>query len=153
MTIASLPFLGFALLAALLYNAAPGLRARQAVFLAINLLFLATFSHDPLAWLPFAGFLGAGYAGVWLLQTVRARWFWPLLGAVVVLFFWLKKYAFLPSATFLTLPYVTIGISYIFFRVAHLLIDAHDGQLPGRVSPVAYLNYTLNFTSLVSVPI
>lgn len=45
------------------------------------------------------------------------------------------------------------GQAGIFFRVMHVVIDAHGGDLPDRVPPVAYLNYVLNFTSLVSGPI
>jgi alginate O-acetyltransferase complex protein AlgI len=71
---------------------------------------------------------------------------------VVVLFFWLKRYSFLPSASFLPFAYSVLGLSYIFFRVAHVIIDAQGGDL-GRISLVAYLNYVLNFTSLVSGPI
>ncbi len=46
-----------------------------------------------------------------------------------------------------------IGLSYIFFRTVHVVIDAHGGDLPERVPLIAYLNYVLNFTSLVSGPI
>jgi len=35
----------------------------------------------------------------------------------------------------------------------HLIIDAHDGNLGRKVGPLEYLNYTLNFTTLVSGPI
>jgi D-alanyl-lipoteichoic acid acyltransferase DltB (MBOAT superfamily) len=154
MTIASFAFLGFALVVALLYNLARPVWWRQGVFLVANLSFLASFSSQITTFIPLAGFMGLGYAGIWLMQSGKAaRWFWPLLGALVLAFFWLKKYSFLPSSSFLGMSYVTIGLSYIFFRVVHCLIDAHDGNLPGRVGVVGYLNYTLNFTSLVSGPI
>jgi D-alanyl-lipoteichoic acid acyltransferase DltB (MBOAT superfamily) len=68
---------------------------------------------------------------------------------------WLKKYAFLPSSLYLRAPYVTLGLSYIFFRVLHLIIDARSPHttLPRHISLVSYLNYTLNFTTLVAGPI
>jgi D-alanyl-lipoteichoic acid acyltransferase DltB (MBOAT superfamily) len=72
---------------------------------------------------------------------------------IIGLFFWLKKYSFLPSATYLSFPYMTVGLSYVFFRALHLIIDAHDMEAIGRVGPLQYLNYTLNFTSIVSGPI
>lgn len=46
-----------------------------------------------------------------------------------------------------------MGLSYVFFRVMHLIIDSHQGDLDGRVGLLSYLNYTLNFTSLTSGPI
>jgi len=54
---------------------------------------------------------------------------------------------------FLKFPYVTIGLSYVFFRVLHLIIDAHQKSVGSAVSAIDYANYTLNFTSLVSGPI
>jgi alginate O-acetyltransferase complex protein AlgI len=156
MNVPSLTFLGFtALVAALLYV----WRAswwRDAVLLATNIGFLATFSQNPLAWLPFAGFLALGYAGVRMLQSGRKaiRQLFPLLCfAIVFIYIWLKQYTFIPAAALLHFPYAVIGLSYVFFRVLHLVIDAHDGTLPDRVGPVSYLNYTLNFCSIVSGPI
>ena len=156
MNVPSLTFLGFtALVAALLYV----WRAswwRDAVLLVANIGFLATFSQNPLAWLPFAGFLALGYAGVRMLQSGRkaTRRLFPLLCfAIVFIYIWLKQYTFIPVAALLHFPYAVIGLSYVFFRVLHLVIDAHDGTLPDRVGPVSYLNYTLNFCSIVSGPI
>ena len=71
----------------------------------------------------------------------------------IAVFFWLKRYSFVPSAIFIPYPYVLIGLSYIFFRVLHLIIDSHQGAIEGRVGMLSYLNYTLNFTSLTSGPI
>jgi D-alanyl-lipoteichoic acid acyltransferase DltB (MBOAT superfamily) len=65
----------------------------------------------------------------------------------------LKKYAFLPEASFLHFPYFTLGLSYIFFRVLHLLIETGDGNEERHIGPGAYLLYMLNFTTLVSGPI
>jgi D-alanyl-lipoteichoic acid acyltransferase DltB (MBOAT superfamily) len=71
----------------------------------------------------------------------------------VIAFIWLKKYTFLPDATFLRFAYTTLGLSYIFFRVLHMIIDAHQQELSGPITPLSYLNYTLNFTTLISGPI
>src|ERR1019366_3087392 len=66
---------------------------------------------------------------------------------------WLKKYTFLPEGIFLHAPYFTLGLSYIFFRVLHVLIETGDGAETRHISLGAYLLYTLNFTTLVSGPI
>jgi D-alanyl-lipoteichoic acid acyltransferase DltB (MBOAT superfamily) len=66
---------------------------------------------------------------------------------------WLKKYTFLPEGAFLHYPYFTLGLSYIFFRVLHLLIETGDGTEKRHIGLGAYLLYTINFTTFVSGPI
>jgi D-alanyl-lipoteichoic acid acyltransferase DltB (MBOAT superfamily) len=50
-------------------------------------------------------------------------------------------------------PYFTLGLSYIFFRVLHLLIEAGNWNETRPIGLTAYLTYTLNFTTLISGPI
>ena len=151
---ASFQFIGFALLVAIVFNLHRSVAWRQAILLIASIGFLTFFSRDPIAWLPLAGFLGFGFISIRRLQSGSGRaLFVPALIAAVAGFVWLKKYTFLPSALFLPFPYVTLGLSYVFFRVLHLMIDAKDGAAPNQISVVSYLNYTLNFTTLVSGPI
>ncbi len=155
MASASFRFLAFAVAVIILLNfRARSVVWRQAVLLVASLCFLAFFSTSPRAYLPLAGFLAFGFAGLRAMQRGFRRSAYALfvVGAIAA-FVWLKKYTFVPSPLFLPFPYLTLGLSYIFFRVLHLIIEAHDGALPDRVSPVSYLNYTLNFTTLVSGPI
>jgi D-alanyl-lipoteichoic acid acyltransferase DltB (MBOAT superfamily) len=77
---------------------------------------------------------------------------WCVL-AIIFAYIWLKKYTFLPEGIFLHFPYFTVGLSYIFFRVLHLLIEAGDDNEAPRIGLGPYLLYTLNFTTLVSGPI
>lgn len=154
MNTASLQFLVFGALAACLYNVFRPVWWRQGMLLLANLYFLTTFSKDIRAFVPFAAFLLAGYWGIQAAQRAQTRrWFVPSLVAMIAAFIWLKKYAFLPSGSFLHFAYVTIGMSYILFRVLHVMIDAHGGSLSVRIGPVSYLNYTLSFMTLVSGPI
>jgi alginate O-acetyltransferase complex protein AlgI len=74
---------------------------------------------------------------------------WSLL-AVIFAYGWLKKYTLLPDRIFINHPYFTLGLSYIFFRVLHLLIEAGNLDEKRRIGPGAYLLYTLNFTTLIS---
>jgi D-alanyl-lipoteichoic acid acyltransferase DltB (MBOAT superfamily) len=103
--------------------------------------------------LPLALFLLVGYAGLKLIESGRARTVTPLVVATILLYVWLKKYTFLPAPLFLRISYSTLGLSYIFFRIVHLLVDASNDALPGKVGVTAYLTYTLNFTTLVAGPI
>jgi D-alanyl-lipoteichoic acid acyltransferase DltB (MBOAT superfamily) len=154
MATASFAFLGFALLAALIYNAHPSLFWRAAILLITNLCFLATFSHNPAAFIPLAVFLAAGFFGLRLMQRPHTRaTCWIVVATIVTAFIWLKKYTLLPEETFLRFAYTTLGLSYIFFRVLHMIIDAHQQELSDPVTPLSYLNYTLNFTTLISGPI
>jgi D-alanyl-lipoteichoic acid acyltransferase DltB (MBOAT superfamily) len=150
----SYEFLGFAALVALLINVSGAPLWRRWVLLLANVAFVLSFTHDSAQLAPFAGLLALGYAGV---KIGESRKFGALCAGFVVslllAFCWLKRYAFVPSAAFLPFPYLTVGMSYVFFRIAHLVVDAFSGALPGRVGLVSYLSYTLSFTSLVSGPI
>jgi D-alanyl-lipoteichoic acid acyltransferase DltB (MBOAT superfamily) len=139
----------------IVFNIGPSVAWRQFVLLAASIGFLGFFSHRPAEFVPLAAFLLFGFLSLRLMQAGATRLFVPLVIVATVSFIWLKKYAFLPSALFLRAPYVTLGLSYILFRVLHLIIDACSRPtiLPRNVSLVSYLNYTLNFTTLVSGPI
>jgi alginate O-acetyltransferase complex protein AlgI len=152
MNVPSFAFLLFALIGAIAFHLLPWRGWRQAVMLVVNLSFFASFApHHPLAYIPFAGFLLLGYVG--LARGAGRLTGWLVICGILVMFFWLKKYTFIPSQLFIGHPYVTIGLSYVFFRVLHLAIDAHQGDLPERPSLLSYLNYTLNFTCLIAGPI
>jgi D-alanyl-lipoteichoic acid acyltransferase DltB (MBOAT superfamily) len=123
------------------------------VLLLASLVFLALLAHSLIVFLPLAGFLLLGYIGLVLLEKGWSKGMaWSIL-AVILAYIWLKKYTFLPEGSFLRFPYFTLGLSYIFFRVLHLLIEAGDGDEKRRIGLGAYLLYTLNFTTFVSGPI
>jgi D-alanyl-lipoteichoic acid acyltransferase DltB (MBOAT superfamily) len=151
---ASLQFLTFAFVVVILHNLSGSAAWRQAVLLGASLWFLASFSASPQAYVPLIAFLTIGYIGVRAMQSTRgARAYAPLLLSVIAVFFWLKHYAFIPRSLFLHFPYLTVGFSYILFRVLHLIVDARGQNLPGKVTVISYLNYCLNFTTLLSGPI
>lgn len=154
MTVPSLHFLLFAAVAALVFNLSAAVWWRRVILLAANVIFLASFSRDLISFLPLAGFLAFGFVAQRISGNVSgARLFVALLAVIVSTFFWLKRYTFVPNELFLPFPYLLIGLSYIFFRVLHVIIDRHQGSIDERVGLLSYLNYTLNFTSLISGPI
>ncbi|MDR3507352.1 MAG: MBOAT family O-acyltransferase [Caulobacteraceae bacterium] len=150
----SFQFLGFAVVGAVLFNLSGALIWRRLVLLALNLVFFALFASGVVSVLPFAAFLLTGYLGVVLLRNRPSQGlFLAFLALVLFEFFWLKRYSFIPGSITLPFVYVTIGLSYVFFRVLHLVIEAQQGGLKARVSPLSYVNYTLNFPALISGPI
>ncbi len=154
MSVPSLLFLIFALVGAVFFNLSAAGPWRQAVLLVVNIAFLASFAHDPVVYVPFLGFLAFGFLAQGATREgARPRLFLALVVLMVAAFVWLKRYSFVPKETFLAFPYLLIGFSYVFFRVLHLLIDSHQGAIERKVGLVSYLNYTLNFTSLISGPI
>jgi D-alanyl-lipoteichoic acid acyltransferase DltB (MBOAT superfamily) len=117
--------------------------------LAASVYFLSTFSRSVVEFLPLAGFLLAGFV---LLRTAE-RFPAFAIGATLLLYFWLKRYTFVPSSLWLPFGYVTVGLSYILFRLLHLIIEArNDAQfraMPARI----YLSYLIGFNTLVAGPI
>jgi D-alanyl-lipoteichoic acid acyltransferase DltB (MBOAT superfamily) len=154
MNVPSYEFLGFAAVVAIAINCSRASGWRRAVLLVANLAFILSFTHDPRQLAPFAALLFAGYGCMKLVERSKQRVvFAAICVGIVFAFCCLKRYAFIPSDAFLPFAYFTVGMSYVFFRVLHLIIDAYQDALPQRVGPVDYVNYTLNFTSLVAGPI
>jgi alginate O-acetyltransferase complex protein AlgI len=126
---------------------------RSSVSLIASVVFLALLANAPVSFLPLAGFLLSGYLGVLIVQrrlTGHAAW---IILAMIFGYIWLKKYMFLPDYIFLQFSYFTLGLSYIFFRVLHLIIDSDEGVRTRTIRLHEYLLYTLNFTTFVSGPI
>ena len=150
---ASIQFVFFGLAAALVSSFTRSRLWRSAVLLLTSLLFIGLVERNPLELLPLAAFLGLGYACLFFLKRKWSRTLPVILVAVMFTYIWLKKYTFLPETIFLHSPYFTLGLSYIFFRVLHVLIEAGDNAEFERISLGQYLVYTLNFTTFISGPI
>jgi D-alanyl-lipoteichoic acid acyltransferase DltB (MBOAT superfamily) len=148
-----IPFLGLCLAVVALYYALKFPAWRRTVLLLANLGFLTTFFPGLQAGIPFAVFLIAGYLGLRLIRWRPRTAFVPILIGTIAAFVWLKKYAFVPAGLTLHFAYGTVGLSYILFRVLHLMIDTSSGAIAERVSFVSFFNYATSFTTLVSGPI
>ena len=153
---ASLQFVLFGLITAALSNLSRSRVWRSNVLMLATLTFAAILAKSALVLIPLAAFLLFGYGALALRERGWSRGSAWSIPAVIFAYVWLKKYTFLPERFFLHFPYFTLGLSYIFFRVLHLLIEAGEGAGPEekrRIGFVPYLLYTLNFTTLVSGPI
>jgi D-alanyl-lipoteichoic acid acyltransferase DltB (MBOAT superfamily) len=124
------------------------------VFLVANLLFIASFTRSPHVLMPFAVFLAWGYLSVRMATVLRGSGPSALfVFGTLLLFCWLKKYWFLSFLSFLPFPYLSIGLSYAFFRVMGLIIDARYDPAIARIGPLDYFNFAMNFPTMVAGPI
>jgi len=153
---ASVQFVLFGLIAAALSNLSRSRVWRSSVLMLASLAFVAILAKSALVLIPLAAFLLFGYGALALRQrgwSGGAAWSIP---AVIFAYVWLKKYTFLPERFLLHFPYFTLGLSYIFFRVLHLLIEAGENagsEEQRHIGFMPYLLYTMNFTTLISGPI
>jgi D-alanyl-lipoteichoic acid acyltransferase DltB (MBOAT superfamily) len=153
-SILSWGFIQLALAAIVLLSA---LRAapRQIAFLGLNLVFVWGLLLGPagaVATLLFA-FLGYTLVRLGMLHGPRAQMFGLLV--LVALFVYLRGYdvvnLVLPKLPFARLL-STVGLSFLFFKIVHVMIDARAGTL-GRFDLLTYLNYCLNFSTFMMGPI
>ncbi|MFT3735048.1 MAG: MBOAT family O-acyltransferase [Rhodocyclaceae bacterium] len=154
MDIASPLFVFFALLVALCANAFPAPEARRRVMALSSAVFIVSHVDSAMALLPLALFLVLGFALVRVLQArPSTSTLVASLALVIVGFVHLKHYSFADSLPALPFIYLSLGLSYILFRLIHLMVDAAQGGLPARVGALDFFNYQCNFLSFVSGPI
>jgi alginate O-acetyltransferase complex protein AlgI len=153
MDTASVQFIMFGLAAAVLSNLSRSPIWRSSVLALASVVFLGVLAQRPIVLVPLIGFLLLGYVGIALQRPGRAALTGASIILVVLVYIWLKKYTFLPNRVFLQHPYFTLGLSYIFFRVLHVLIEAPDGGEVRHTGLGRFLLYNLNFTTLASGPI
>jgi alginate O-acetyltransferase complex protein AlgI len=140
MTGPSFAFVAFGIVVAVLVAVGRSLAWRQSVFLAASIVFLALLSRDPFAYLPLLGFIGVGYVAIRAASSGSTRVFPLVVAAVLVLFVWLKRYAFVPERVWLPGAYLTVGLSYMLFRLLHLVIEARTDAALGRLPLRSYLS-------------
>ena len=150
---ASLRFIIFGLGVAVIANLSRSNQWRSAVLLVSSILFVGMLASSAMDVAPLAGFLALGYCCILAVRRGSTRAIPVSVILVIFAYVWLKKYTFLPGSTFLHAPYLTLGLSYIFFRVLHLIVEAGEAPEGSRINPMEYLLYNLNFLTFVSGPI
>lgn len=154
MDLVSFQFLLFALLAIISLRLVRTLTLRPILVLALNGIFLASFLERPADAMPVATMLALGYVSLCAVSLKPSRLLLGLvIAAIVLLFVWLKRYTVLMEVLPADLPALqVVGLSYILFRILHLVIDVSQGtqRLP---SIIRYLNYCLFFPTFLSGPI
>jgi len=149
-----LRFIALAVAALLLLRALRGW-PRQVAFLALNLLFVGPLVLGTVGATGTVVFVLLGYALVQV--AIRKERRGLVTGGIllVAVFVYMRRYDFLAwilPGSLLTTALRTTGLSFVFFKVLHVMIDAYSGAL-GRLDPLTYLNYCLNFTTFIMGPI
>jgi alginate O-acetyltransferase complex protein AlgI len=154
MSLISLNFIFFAIVTVLLYQLWANSKYRELLLFAASALFIASYADNVVRLLPLLTFLLIGYV---FIELVRLRKLGSLFVAAIVItlivYIVLKQYSFVRNYIALPFSYLTIGLSYILFRILHIIIDTREGALSERISPLRYLNYTTNFLCFISGPI
>ncbi|MDQ7250217.1 MBOAT family O-acyltransferase [Dongia sedimenti] len=154
MDVASITFVLFALAAALIFHAVANPLYRKTVLTLANLAFIASYLAEVRQVLPLAFFLLFGYGMIELVRQRRSGWALTLgLVFTLALYIFLKRFSFLSDLPTLPFSYLIIGLSYILFRIVHLIVDARSEPWDKPIEPWSYLNYTCNFLTMVSGPI
>ncbi|MEO6854449.1 MAG: MBOAT family O-acyltransferase [Rhodoferax sp.] len=154
MAFTSLTFIAFVAAVVLLFNATKQPMVRSAVLLGANGVFIWCYIDSTIQLLPLAAFLLVSYGMIEVVRRSRsAHSLWFGLAVAITAFIYLKKFSFLDASLLLPFPYLIIGLSYVLFRVLHLMVDAKQGELPRPVSLLDFLNYTCNFLTFVAGPI
>ena len=129
--------------------------ARQMVFLVANVVFVWGLLLGTKGTLSTVAFCLLGYIIVCLILW-RPRWcFLPGIAVYVLLFVYMQNYDFLGHILpegMLTRILRTVGLSFLFFKVLHVMIEARSGML-NKLEFLTYLNYCLNFTTFMMGPI
>jgi D-alanyl-lipoteichoic acid acyltransferase DltB (MBOAT superfamily) len=146
-------FVFFGILVALVMAARPSLAWRQNVMLAASVIFVGSLSRNPLAFLPLIGFLAIGYVALRFSAGTLDRAPALSIAVIVLLFVWLKRYSIVPNVVWLPYAYLTVGLSYILFRLLHLVIESRDDAAIAQIGTGDYLRYLIGWNTFVAGPI
>jgi alginate O-acetyltransferase complex protein AlgI len=153
MSLTSPGFVAFAALSIILLRILPGGGWRQGTLLCLDAAFLYSQTVALLPLVPLIGFVLLGYVAVIAAERRRARHGLGLLVlGMVAIFVWLKRYPLVSALPTFGFAFTVVGLSYMLFRILHLVIDVGQGSL-NRPRFVTYLNYVFNFLCLLSGPI
>lgn len=147
-------FFGLALAAVILLSVLRGV-ARQLAFLTLNLIFVWGLLLGPVGALSTLLFALLGFGLVHLAILKRRPGLTFGLVLFVALFVYLRRYDFLEwvlPERLLTSALSVIGLSFLFFKIVHVMVDAYSKTL-GRLDLLTYLNYCLNFATFMMGPI
>lgn len=155
MSIISLPFIIFAVVSIFAYNINSSKEWKSRIFAIFNFAFITTYSNSWFSLAPIFAFIILGYILVMLSYVNKTRIIVTGMSvAFIFLFIYLKQYPITHNFPSLGFIYVTTGLSYILFRILHLILDIQSGELKStKISFIEYFNYVFSFLTFTSGPI
>ena len=154
MSLTSPLFFAFLAATVVAFHISESVAYRRFVLGAANAIFIASYLTDVTQVLPLLAFLALGYACVSALHARQSPLVLALgVVAVLCLYVFLKRFSFFEGLGQLPFPYLTVGLSYILFRIFHIMVDVRSGDLVERIRPLAFFRFTCNFLCFVSGPI
>jgi D-alanyl-lipoteichoic acid acyltransferase DltB (MBOAT superfamily) len=134
----------------------PKLWLRQALLFVCNAAFLVSQSSEWISCCIIGLFIIVGYGSAKLLLSGSRRAILvSYLVLIIAAFIYIKQYSIavqmLPSEFFAG-KIAVVGLSYMFFRQIHLVVDAYQGQIC-NLTFWNYINYQLNLFGLLAGPI
>ena len=139
----SFRFLTLAVMAVVLLTLLGG-KARQTAFLAVNLIFLNYVLLGPSGTLSTLLFCLLGYLLVRSLSASSGWGFVAVLATYVLVFTYMRNYDFLNwilPDTWQTQILATAGLSFMFFKIVHVMIEVRSATAPPVDFP-SFLNYS-----------
>jgi alginate O-acetyltransferase complex protein AlgI len=156
MNVCSAGFLFFCCLGPVLFHAMHGRRMRQFTLTFFNIQFLFYLIPNLENGLCLAAFVVGSYGILKCLNRRSSSFFvFFFIGTFIAVFVYLKHYSFLTwllPSYLLREPVELIGISYILFKVIHVMVDRWQGVL-SPCTFLSYLNYQLNIFTIIAGPI
>jgi len=146
-------FFAFVFATVLAFHLSSNLSYRRVILSIASLTLVASYSTTWLQLLPLTAFLILGYLLIWLVSLNRTG---PAMASglaiILVVYIFLKQFFFLQAYS-LPYAYTVVGLSYILFRIIHLLVDVSSGEIKSIPGPLEFFRYTCNFLCFVSGPI
>jgi alginate O-acetyltransferase complex protein AlgI len=154
MEIDSISFLPFVFVMFVVHSVLAEKIRRVWIFAAANAAFLWLTVNQKIDLWPLALLVASGY--VLARIQVYQQSTWLKLGAVLLVvgqFVYFKGYAFLSSLGIDILPFFALGMSYLLFRILHLIIDSSENHSFAPGSFVDYFAYVTFFPAFNSGPV
>jgi D-alanyl-lipoteichoic acid acyltransferase DltB (MBOAT superfamily) len=154
MSLTSASFFLFLAVTIIAFHASTSVLYRRFVLGTANAVFIASYVSNVMEALPLLAFLALGYLCISLVSLRRSGAVLGLsVAAILVAYIFLKRFSFFEPLGRLPFPYLLVGLSYVLFRILHIMIDVRSGDLAGRIGPLAFFRYSCNFLCFVSGPI
>ena len=128
---------------------------RHCMFLVANTVFIWILLLGKKGALSTVVFCLTGYLITCLILWKPHKCFIAGIVMYVLLFVYMQNYYFLElifPEGMLIQALRTVGLSFLFFKVLHIMIEARSGTL-GKLEFLTYLNFCLNFTTFMMGPI